>query len=329
MQYCMATPRNFLQSVKYDNLTTIRTGEDRFNRVRWTKFLYSARLASALGIWPFTDVLLSGESDNLLIATLSAGPVGIGDRIGTLDKTSLLRAMRADGVIVKPDVPLAPLDHCYVEDSQFLDTPLVASTYSDFGGSKAYYLFAYNRGADTTTTFHTGELGVSTRAYVYNYFSDSGVLLQPNDTFSEPMIDGRSYYVVAPIGKSGIALLGDKDQFVSLGKKRIPLFVDDGTVHLTVAFAAGEGVRTLHGYSPSQPKASASTGEIGPVDYDSATQRFRISVQPGSDQTAVIDIVGPGPDNNVTIAAAPPGDSGPTKVPVRGGAGKPSADNLP
>ena len=85
MQYCMAAARHFLQSSKYSNLTTIRTSADHLERDRWTDFLYSSRLASALGAWPFTDNLLSTETSQLLLATLSAGPVGIGDQIGSIN----------------------------------------------------------------------------------------------------------------------------------------------------------------------------------------------------------------------------------------------------
>src|SRR5579885_2334334 len=83
IQYCMAAPRHLLQSLKYGNTTTARVSFDVFTPERWTHFLYTSRLASSLGIWPFTDVFRSADSDDLLLATLSAGPVGIGDPLGS------------------------------------------------------------------------------------------------------------------------------------------------------------------------------------------------------------------------------------------------------
>jgi hypothetical protein len=142
MQYCMGTPGDFLQSAHYNNLTTARASGDRFDRTNWTWFLYSSRLASAVGIWPFTDVFMSAETDNLLLATLSAGPVGVGDRIGAVHTENLLRAVRGDGVIVKPDVPIVPLDQSFRNDARGLKEPIVASTYTDFGGLRAWYVFA-------------------------------------------------------------------------------------------------------------------------------------------------------------------------------------------
>jgi hypothetical protein len=50
MQYCMASPRHFMQSARYSNLTSIRASADRLGRDRWPQFLYTSRLASALGI---------------------------------------------------------------------------------------------------------------------------------------------------------------------------------------------------------------------------------------------------------------------------------------
>src|SRR5262249_40421230 len=151
IQYCSGTTRHFLQSARYNNLTTIRTSEDRFERVRWTNFLYAARLASAVGIWPFTDVLMSSETDNLLLATLSGGPVGIGDRLGTINAANLRRAVRPDGVIVKPDVPLTPIDPSFWDDSNDAGAPMISATYSDFGDLRAWYLFLYPKGDQTNT----------------------------------------------------------------------------------------------------------------------------------------------------------------------------------
>src|SRR5262249_1671463 len=110
MQYCMASPRHFLQSTRYNHLTSIRPTADRLQRERWTDFLFTSRFASALGIWPFTDNFPSTETTHMLLATLSAGPVGVGDPVGQLSASNLLRSVRRDGVIVKPDVPLMPID---------------------------------------------------------------------------------------------------------------------------------------------------------------------------------------------------------------------------
>jgi hypothetical protein len=281
MQYCMATPRHFMEGAKYGNLTSIRTSEDRFGRSRWTSFVYASRLASAVGIWPYTDVLMSTETDNLLLATLSAGPVGIGDRIGSMSTANLLRSARSDGVIVKPDVPLTPLDSSYMAASTSDGAPLVAATYSDFGAERPSYVFSYGPGA----AYHPSELGFNGQVYVFDYFTGAGQIAGAGDTITPLQSDGWSYQVVSPVGISGIAVIGDIGQFVTLGKKRIAALSDDGVVHLTVTFAPGETSRTITGYSPDLPRASA-----GRLVYDAGSGRFGVTVMPGPAGTTSIDI---------------------------------------
>jgi hypothetical protein len=290
IQYCMATPGDFLQSTHYANLTNVRVSEDRFGPTRWNEFLFAGRLASALGIWPFSDNFLSTESDNLMLATLSAGPVGVSDRIGSIARDNLLRAVRPDGVIVKPDVPIVPLDQSFINTASGSGAPMIASTHTDFGGLRAYYVFAYSQGADALVSFRPGDLGITDQVYIYNYFADSGTIAAPSQLHAESMTDGHAYYVIAPIGPSGIALLGDRGQYVSLGKKRITSLSDDGAVHVSVSFAGGETSRTLFGFAPSAPTATATSGGAGAVSYDPPTGRFTVDVTPGPDGTASLDL---------------------------------------
>ena len=65
---------------------------------------------------------MSTETDNLLLSTLSAGILGVGDAIGAESKTNLFQTIRGDGVIVKPDVPIVPVDTMYVQDAQVLNS---------------------------------------------------------------------------------------------------------------------------------------------------------------------------------------------------------------
>lgn len=293
MQYCMATARHMLQATHYPNLTTARVSADRFNRERWPLFLYASRFASALGIYPFTDVFMSAETDNLLLAVLSAGPVGLGDELGTVNAGNLLRAAREDGVIVKPDAPLVPVDASYLSDSRSLKAPLVAATYSDFGALRTGYVFAFTQGEDTVAAFRPVDAGVRGPAYVYDYFAGSGRLAESNETVSAIATDGRAYFVVAPVGPSGIAMLGDTGHFVPMGRKRVADFTDDGAVRLTVTFSAGEAARTLQGYAPFVPEAASAAGLAGAVTYDPSTQRFALTVSPGRGGTATICLAAP------------------------------------
>jgi hypothetical protein len=108
-----------------------------------------------------------------------------------------------------------------------------------------------------------------------------------------PTAGGVLYLIAAPIGPSGIAILGDLGQFVTAGKKRIAAMGDYGVVHVDVVFANGEKSRILSGYSPSAPVARASVGTAGPVKFDAASQRFQLAVSPGADGTASVRIEQP------------------------------------
>ena len=290
MQYCMASPRHFLQGSRYSNLTTVRTSADRLGRDRWTEFLYTSRLASALGMWPFTDNFNSTETTHLLIATLSAGPVGFGDPVGTFSANNLLRAARKDGVIVKPDAPLTPIDRSYLDMAYKVDAPQINAAYSDFGALRTNYLFAYTQGANQTASFTPADFGAKGSVYLYDYFGGQGQVASAAETIERSISGDALYLISAPIGLSGMAMLGDLDQFVSMGKKRVVSMRDDGRIHLTIAFAPAETLRVIQGYSPVLPVAETSDGVIDRLTWDRATGRFSFSLAPGPTGTASVEL---------------------------------------
>jgi hypothetical protein len=283
MQYCMPYPCYFLQGSRYDNLTTIRPSSDRFDRDKWNEFLYTSRLAQSMGIRPWTDVFMSRETNNLILSTLSSGPVGIGDAIGSENRENIFKAVRADGVIVKPDAPALPLDCCYLADARGEQPPMIAGTYTDHDGIKTAYLFAYNRSSRTTNEVRLApaDLGFSGPVYVYDYFSGADQLLKPGQIFSVSLNPKAvAYYIVAPIGKSGIAFLGDEGKFVSNGKQRIASLKDEvGELDVDVVFAPTEKSVVLHGYSAAAPTVSVESGEAGPVQFDAATGQCAVEIR--------------------------------------------------
>ncbi|MCO5968325.1 carbohydrate-binding protein [Actinoallomurus soli] len=425
IQYCMPLPQDYLQSTLYDDVTNARVSNDRFERSKWDEFLYTSRLAGALGVWPWADVAMSTETQNLLLQNLSAGPVGVGDPIGKESTDNLNKVAEADGTIVKPDTPIVPDDAMYVRDAADPSGAMVATTGSRHGSLTAGYVFSYARAipapkpdatyeaegatlsgptvatdhagytgsgfadyqhdsgdyvqwdvdvpADGTYTllfryanggtgdrplavavdggaasaqpftttggwdtwsvqpvvvdlsagrhtvratatgangpnidnlgvsagrvtlpttedapFRPADLGVTGKAYVYDYFTGTGTPVDGDAPYTAHVTRDGSYFQVVPMGRSGIAFLGDAGKFVSLGKQRIRSLSDDGAVHATVAFAPGDGPVTLHGYSPTPVSVSASGGSAGQVGYDSATHLFSVRVSPGRGATVVV-----------------------------------------
>lgn len=294
MQYCMATPRFFLQGAKYGNLTTIRTSGDRFDRGKWNDFVYTSLLARALGLWPWADVFMSGETDNLLLAALSAGPVGTGDGLGRESRANILLSVRGDGVIVKPDAPLVPTDASILADARQAHKPLVAATYTDSGMGRTGYVFACTRRGDTpAVSFAPSSLGFPGPVYVYNYFDKAARRLGAGEVYQDTLGPaGRAFYVVAPVGASGVALLGDAGKFVGTGRQRLAA-VRDAPLRLTatVLFAPGESAVTLHGCAALSPQVTAAGGVAGPVQFDPATGHFTVMISPSARAP-----VQPGPD---------------------------------
>ena len=104
----------------------IYTDDFPANHNRW-QIGYTSLLLSPLNIRPFFDVLwtTSIQPNNpynvnsqdcemqVIIATLSYGPVGIGDNINMTNKTVIDRFVRKDGYLMHPSISATPIDAMY------------------------------------------------------------------------------------------------------------------------------------------------------------------------------------------------------------------------
>jgi hypothetical protein len=84
-----------------------------------------------------------------------------------------------------------------------------------------------------------------------NYLAGTGVKMDKGSDCQVTLQGGSyGYYIAAPIGESGIAVLGDAGLFVGTGKKRIAALHDDGRkVTVEVILAEKEQGITLQGYA--------------------------------------------------------------------------------
>ncbi|HEY3930575.1 MAG TPA: hypothetical protein VGL89_19535, partial [Candidatus Koribacter sp.] len=225
MQYCMATPSDFLEAARFSNLTTIRTSGDHFVRAQRLPFLYVSELAEAVGAWPWADVADSPDRDAILLQTLSAGPVGFGDALGHENRSNLLRAVRSDGVIIKPDAPIVPLDRSYLDAAQRKHAPTLAATYTNHSGLRTAYLYAFaptpaDRGP---VEFTAADVGLSGGIFVYDVFANRGEPVAAGKTFTSALrADDSAFYIAAPI-VAGTAFLGDENAYVGTGKMRVAI----------------------------------------------------------------------------------------------------------
>jgi hypothetical protein len=124
LHYIMAYPRHYLKALEIPRVTQTRGSDDYAINLmnnslpQWNMGITSM-IIDALGMAPNKDVLWStsvqpgspyGEhafepvpDRAILMATLSTGPVGVGDRINYTDIERIMRCCRQDGLILKPD----------------------------------------------------------------------------------------------------------------------------------------------------------------------------------------------------------------------------------
>lgn len=291
IQYCMPYPLHILQAAKYSNVTTIRAAGDGLARSRWTQLAFNARLIREVGAWPADDVMPSGNAAAILFATLSAGPIGVGDAFEQLDRTNIFKAARADGETVKPDEPLTPLARSYFSQARRTGEPILASTFTRHGNHTTVYFLAF---ADNPQSGRTGfslrpaELGFKNRVAVFDPQSQTIVTLNAADNLSSNLTgpDAYAYRIVAPISRWGIAVIGDLDKFVPMGRKRIADYRDiAGGVVLGISLAAKERDLTIAGYATSPVTARAEGASVESVEYDAATGLFRLKLRTKTDAT--------------------------------------------
>jgi hypothetical protein len=308
LQWCMASPADFFQSVTLRNVTSIRTsGDYKYvigNGALWAWFLYGNALARALGLHPFKDVFLtfrdgSGPRDGdphaeaeALIAALSAGPVGLGDRVGRTDRTLVLRTCRSDGVLLKPDVPIAALDRCFRAHAVMEHAPLVGATHSTHALGAWIYLASFHASRVTEPLafrVDLADLGADRPvAAMLAYDWRSGRMER---VAAEGGFDLRlgpldwDYRVLCPIARAGgaeIAVVGDASRYATAGDKRIAdvRSSEDG---LTVdVLGASEERVCITGWSSRAPVRAVAHDPHGAhavaIRWDAESGRFDLDL---------------------------------------------------
>jgi hypothetical protein len=290
VQYCMGTPRHYMQGSKYDNLTTIRVCNDRFARSNWANAMYVSQMSTALGEWPWVDNFRSRELPNMIIATLSAGMVGVSDEINKIDTDNIFQSIRADGVIVKPDTALLPIDRTYVSDATDHHSPMIAAAYTDDGPLRTAYVFAYPRTArQMKIEFSPAELGITGDAWVYDTRTGKCKRIAAGGMFTGEFTNPEyrqawGSFIVAPVTTSGIAFLGDTGKIASNGRQRIAsIHATSDALQVSVVFTDGEKSVQLHGYAAFKPVIAVESGKAGPVNFDPATKEFNVQISPALD----------------------------------------------
>ena len=287
MQLCMPGAAHLMDSVDRATATTIRTSTDYqpslSKETYWPAFHTVNLLAGAVGLWPFKDNFRTAEEHGeaeALVSALSAGMVGVGDGVGQMDRDILLRTCRADGLLLKPDVPVTPIDAMFLEHTR----PYVTTTSSHEDGlGSTTYVAAYHLASEHpqrtpmdrgwaalaydgedigalfvfpehVTDWHVdlaADLNLATgdgaRYVVYDW--RAGTAASAVDRFTLPVAPDLydfAYVVIAPVQTNGLALIGEPAKYVTLADRRFRgATVEPDGFALTLEGAPGEEVRVL------------------------------------------------------------------------------------
>ncbi len=350
IQYCLVEPATALMSTAIQPVTNIRASgdyhpgdyHDKIDSWNTWDIALTSLFLGAIGIQPSKDVFWtsefqpgnpygsspSGDTEpnwflHTLAATLSTGPVGLGDGIGYTNASLILRTCRAtDGLILKPDRPahavpsaLNAIFSMPPSASGSYILPNVTHTYSTHGpkdGSQVwrwhYVLAVSTHGPFTLPAEDLGPaFNASAGGYmVFNYFQTGsgpvGTLSGGGSggvagaaAYTIPMVQALpsapsgshqlQYLLVAPVLPGGWVLLGETGKLVPMSTLR--------TTNFTAVAGGSQG---LAGFTATV-LLGAGTGEIGP-----APDKWVGSAQA---EAVVYEVLAPGAANTTKVICPP------------------------
>lgn len=258
---CMATPAITLQSVEMPAATVLRTSHDTGRAgfegaTRWWWNTYSARLVTALGRFPFFDnrrTKLRGTGPGMANAELeliwvglTGGILALGDAVGEEDLPLIRRCIDEGGRVLKPEAPAAPLDRCYTFDPHAADAreALIIAAHDSPSSGRVHYVLAMNcnpAGGAVEAAFSLGDLDAAGLHAACDYHSGSVEVLRDGAAIRRTLPPGGfAYWILAPVGPDGLAVLGDLGKHVSASRQVLE-GIDLDRLRAVDSFAAAPG----------------------------------------------------------------------------------------
>ena len=204
----------------------------------------------------------------LLVSALSAGPIAPGDNIGFSNVSLIMRACRADGVLLHPDRPAAPPDPMFLSERGKGE---VQCSYTRLDGEVWTFCLSFAMRAEVTLT--GSDLGLSSPGhgvawarkdldpFVVNAQTHFQRYSGEPSTLSLPMHSPQkewghyTYWRTAPTSCNGTGwtLLGELQKVISVSAQRVQAVqtaCDGPTMVVAVTGMVGEGLE-LTFLSPS------------------------------------------------------------------------------
>ena len=190
----------------------------------------------AFGIWPTKNAAFSMHKErqsgkkesrvpypfDLLVSSLLSGAIALGDKAGAQNAELILQTCREDGLLLKPDRPLLPVELMLLDHNK----PYIATTYSINSGKIWEYVLALKIDDNPSTEcFYTlKDLGINGGTWVYyDYFDklvipiDSNTKLGGYGQYNQLKKKGDYHYgILAPVYTNGIAFIGLRDKFITV-----------------------------------------------------------------------------------------------------------------
>ncbi len=262
---CMPTVGHYLASTGHNNVIAVRTSTDYVNHQagqlellgrniqeyrtpntrnhNLRQNLLLSLLAGALDLSPSYDVFITAgdhpegfaEPDASLQAlarALSRGIVGIGDKVGHVDKDIVARLAFPDGVLAQPDHPPFPVV------STLQSEVMAFYTTTSIGDFRWTFLALFNLdsrereyGLDLDPFLVQGE------GAVYDYFAARMI---PEHYLAGNLDAGNARYLVIPPQVGGLYLLGFLDKYITLSGRQVKKIVaSEEGLDLTLELPAG------------------------------------------------------------------------------------------
>lgn len=233
--WCMATPADMAQAALLEQIVAVRSCDDyRYAKdpsILWRWHLTTSCLIRELRLLPFKDVFMShtnnrnlpdidGDPNALLeacLSALSAGPVGIGDRLGKTNRDVVRKTCRSDGVLLKPDAPLAALDRSLRDPSGLL--------WAETSCGAWRYIVVIRTGIQADIkpehkTVITESFQLHSPALIYNWRTTEASI---NDSITASLgMHDWVLWVICPLAPTAeaVALIGDSNAFATMGDRR-------------------------------------------------------------------------------------------------------------
>lgn len=286
MQYCMTLPRNVMESTENPIVISLQASRDHHvytaepnpeqrddDPYVWKHLLFASALYGAVGLWPSRDNIQTVADPNafedILIANMMGGEIQLGHRIGECNFDLVRKTYReGDGLLLKPDHPIVPLDRCYHEGCA------AGYTESDRDGHRWFYVVSFPISGHLSE-FKVADIGVENKGkwVVYDYDSGSASLADPATPIYIKNEGKHQFLVIAPVFENGIAVLGDTDKFVTLADMRIQSVKAQGSMVQVGVISDSSHNPIVTGYASKPPSGVESEGR--PLAERSSPDRVR------------------------------------------------------